>query len=131
MSEQTTVLRRARTGDLLSPSLLDLGRARRIDATAFVVPGRGDVRGYQSHLEGARADFAAWDGRVVFTDADDEPMHRVVVVDRYGQVYDAVDTPDADSLPDARALEEWFRFLATACPECGVLDDPVGRGWTP
>jgi hypothetical protein len=28
-------------------------------------------------------------------------------------------------------LEEWFKFLATMCPECGVLDDPIGRGWTP
>ena len=29
------------------------------------------------------------------------------------------------------ALEEWFRFLATACPECGVIDDPVAFGPTP
>lgn len=131
MSEQTRALRRARTGDLLPPSLLDLGRARRIDATAFVVAGRGGLLAYRPRLEGARADFAAWDGRVVFADADDEPMHRIVVVDRYGQVYDAIDAPDTDSLPDAAALEEWFRFLATACPECGVVDDPLGRGWTP
>ena len=34
-------------------------------------------------------------------------------------------------LPDAAALEEWFRFLATACPECGVIDDPVWSGPTP
>ena len=27
-------------------------------------------------------------------------------------------------------LSEWFRFLATACPECGVIDDPLLSGPT-
>jgi hypothetical protein len=67
---------------------------------------------------------------VVVLPSDGGEAHRVVVVDRYGQVY-AVFDGDEEVLPDAAALEEWFRFLATACPECGVLDDPIGRGWTP
>ena len=53
------------------------------------------------------------------------------MLDRYGQVYAIHDAATTEELPDADALEEWFRFLATACPECGVLDDPIGRGWVP
>ena len=37
---------------------------------------------------------------------------------------------DAADLPDAHELAEWFRFLATACPECGVLDDALLTGPT-
>ena len=77
-----------------------------------------------------RDDFAGWDGRVVVTDPDGQPMHRLAVVDRYGQVYSVTDADAATDLPDAAALTEWFRFLATACPECGVLDDPVLDGPT-
>jgi hypothetical protein len=57
--------------------------------------------------------------------------HRVVILDRYGQVYDVTSAEDAVWLPTAAALEEWFKFLATACPECGVIDDPRPREWTP
>ena len=39
--------------------------------------------------------------------------------------------PDADDLPGVGELSEWFRFLATACPECGVIDDPLLSGPTP
>jgi hypothetical protein len=67
---------------------------------------------------------------VVVLARDREAVHRVIVVDRYGQVYAVFDGAE-EALPDVSALEEWFRFLATACPECGVLDDPIGRGWTP
>ena len=64
-------------------------------------------------------------------DPDGEATHRLLVVDRYGQVYAVHDEANAADLPDADALEEWFRFLATACPECGVLDDPLLAGPTP
>ena len=34
--------------------------------------------------------------------------------------------PDLRAMADRPlALREWFRFLATACPECGVLDEAV------
>ena len=126
-----SLLRSARTADLLPPATVDFGPARRLDATAFVLPGARPIRRYLETLARADADIAAWDGRVEVLERDELLPHRVVIVDRYGQVYEATDAEHADALPDAHALEEWFRFLATACPECGVLDDPRERSWTP
>jgi hypothetical protein len=123
-------LRQARVADLLPDAALGARPARRLDATAIVVRGAGNLDAYAGRLADAEARFREWDGRVVVLPSDGGEAHRVVVVDRYGQVY-AVFDGDEEALPDAAALEEWFRFLATACPECGVLDDPVGRGWTP
>lgn len=126
-----SLLRGARSGDILPPATVDFGRARRLEATAFVLPGTGRIEDYLAALSSAQPDFAAWDGRVAVVESDGAPAHRVVIVDRYGQVYEAVDADDAQTLPRSAALEEWFRFLATACPECGVLDDPRERSWTP
>lgn len=123
-------LRRAGVGDLLSDARLGSARTRELDATAVILPGTGGLNEYVAALRQREADFAAWDGRLAVLPDQPEAAHRVLVVDRYGQVYAAFDG-EADALPDASALEEWFRFLATACPECGVLDDPIGRGWTP
>ena len=105
--------------------------ARRIEAAAVIVPGTASLAEYAAQLEARVDDFAAWDGRVVTREPDGQVAHRLAIVDRYGQVYAVTDATDAADLPDAAALEEWFRFLATACPECGVLDDPIGRGWVP
>lgn len=124
-------LRQVRTGDLLPDALLGRRPARRIDATALVLPGSGGLDGYLRSLAAAADGFAAWDGRVLTLPLDGGATHRLLVVDRYGQVYEAVDAADPAALPDAAALEEWFRFLATACPECGVIDDPRGRGFVP
>ena len=125
-----STLRAARVGDLLPPRLIER-RARRIDATAFLLPGSEPIDAYLHALEVAADDFAAWDGRVAPLEPDGEPIHRLVIADRYGQVYAAIDARDAAGLPDAEAIEGWFTFLATACPECGVLDDPIGRDWVP
>jgi hypothetical protein len=125
-----STLRAARVGDLLPPRLVGR-RARRIDATAFVLPGSEPIGPYLLALEAAADGLAAWDGRVAPLQPDGEPMHRLIIADRYGQVYAAIDAAEASDLPDAEALEAWFRFLATACPECGVLDDPIGRSWVP
>lgn len=105
--------------------------ARRIEATAVIVPGQASLDAYERLLAERSGDFAAWDGRIVILEPDGRAAHRLAIIDRYGQVYAVTDAPDAVDLPDAAALEEWFRFLATACPECGVLDDPIGRGWVP
>jgi hypothetical protein len=129
MTTQTT-MRNVKVGDLLPDAALGPRPARRIDATALVIPGSGGLDRYLARLEAAADDFAAWDGRVTSLPPDEASSHRIVVVDRYGQVYAAFDG-DEGELPDAAALEEWFRFLATACPECGVIDDPRGRGWVP
>ena len=120
--------RDARVGDLLP---LDRVRPRRIDATALLIPGTGDTSSYADALA-ARADaFAAWDGRFVERPPDARDAHRLLILDRYGQVYAVHDAARISDLPDADALEDWFRFLATACPECGVIDDPVAIGPTP
>lgn len=123
-------LRRAKVGDLLADARLGSVRPRVLDATALILPGAGGLDEYVAALSERASDLAAWDGRLAVLPDQPEAAHRVLVVDRYGQVYAAFDG-EADALPDASALEEWFRFLATACPECGVLDDPIGRGWTP
>lgn len=129
MTVESSTLRAARVGDLVPD--LDRDTARRIDATAMLLPGDGDIGPYLRSLEARRADFADWDGRLVVEAPDGSPGHRLLVIDRYGQVYAVHDAAGTDALPDADALSEWFRFLATACPECGVIDDPVRVGPTP
>jgi hypothetical protein len=123
--------RTARVGDRLRTADLGPRPARRLAATGLLVPGRGGLDGYRFLLDSAAEDFAAWDGVVVATEADDEARHRLLVVDRYRQVYAVYDATDADGLPGTSELREWFRFLATACPECGVLDDLTRVGPTP
>ena len=123
-------MREARVGDLVKAA--GAGRlARGLEATAVVIPGAGGLEAYAEGVERRRADFAAWDGRVVVLDGDGEVKHLVAIVDRYGQLYEKSSARDAESLPDTDALEEWFKFLATACPECGVIDDPRDRAWVP
>jgi hypothetical protein len=124
-------LRAARVGDLLPPTVVGRPAARVLDATAVLVPGDGSTEEYVAALRKRAADFGDWDGRFVVAEADGSPMHRLAVIDRYGQVYSVADADTTAELPDATALTDWFRFLATACPECGVIDDPIGRGWTP
>jgi hypothetical protein len=124
-------LRVARIGDLLPRRLMDRARARRIDATAVLVPGVGGGSPRVEEWQTLADEFAAWDGRLIVAEPDGQPVHRLLVVDRYGQVYAVHDAADPADLPDGHALAEWFRFLATACPECGVLDDPLLTGPTP
>jgi hypothetical protein len=124
-------LRDARVGDILPPDFLAGHRRRRLAATAVLLPGAQDLDDYRRQLDASATDFAAWDGMLVALEADGAQTHRLVIVDRYGQVYDVTDSADAAGLPSASALEEWFKFLATACPECGVLDDPVASGPVP
>ena len=123
-------IREARVGDLVKAA--GAGRvARGLEATAIIVPGASGLGAYADGIESRGADFADWDGRVVVLPGDGEPEHLVAIVDRYGQVYEKTSTPNVASLPDPDALEEWFKFLATACPECGVIDDPRERDWVP
>lgn len=120
-----------RVGDVLPRRLIASGRARQIDAVALIVPGRVDLSAYARRLEAHADDFAAWDGRITWLEPAGDRKHRVVIADRYGQVYDVTAAADAADLPSSKELEAWFKFLATACPECGVIDDPLPRGWTP
>lgn len=130
MVERTSP-RSAQVGDLLPERIVPGGPLRRLDATALLLPGRGDTTKYLEGLTQEREEFSAWSGRVALLPPDGDPLHRLLVIDRYGQVFETVEAAEADRLPSASALVEWFRFLATACPECGVLDDPRPRGYVP
>jgi hypothetical protein len=123
--------RTARVGDRVRTAVLGPQRVRRLDATALVLPGPGGLNAYGARLAPDADDFAAWDGVVLTLPRDGDPTHRVLVVDRYRQIYAVYDSADPDELPSGRELSEWFRFLATACPECGVLDEPARQGPTP
>ena len=127
----TSVLRAARVGDRLPRRLLAPATTRAIEAAAVLVPGPQRPRAYLDRLRDGEQDFAAWDGRLVVTGPDGTPVHRLLVVDRYNQVSAVHDEADADELPNVATLNAWFRFLATACPECGVIDDPLLGGPTP
>jgi len=122
--------RRANVGDLLPPALVDRRRARRLEATALLLPGHKQTAAYLDSLASRARDFEAWDGAVSVLEPDGLPDHRLLIVDRYSQVYAVHDGADVGDLPDADALEGWFRFLATACPECGVIDDALIGGPT-
>ncbi len=123
--------RAARVGDRLPSAVLGAPRARQLDATALFIPGRNQADAYLEDLSSRAEDFAAWDGTVTTAEPDGEAAHRLLIVDRYRQVYAVHDTTRADQLPGAEELVEWFRFLSTACPECGVIDDPTLAGPTP
>ncbi len=125
------LVREARVGQVLPARVLGSRGSRRLEAVAVIVPGAGDLGDYLASLDLRHADFAAWDGLVNVLAPDGQADHRLAIVDRYGQVYQVADAREASGLPSAADLEEWFRFLATACPECGVLDDPTDRDWVP
>ena len=123
--------RAARVGDRLPSAVLGPRRARQLDATALLIPCRNQTDAYLEDLRSCAGDFAAWDGAVTTAEPDGEAAHRLLIVDRYRQVYAIHDAARADHLPGAEELVEWFRFLSTACPECGVIDDPTLAGPTP
>jgi hypothetical protein len=59
-----------------------------------------------------------------------DPAHAaLLIVDRYGQIYDAVEAARPDDLPSLADIQEWTKFLATQCPECGVIDEPGHGEW--
>jgi hypothetical protein len=98
-------------------------------------------------------DFHAWDGRPILVhegphmesalpsalarpeDWDAlgiEPANSALIIaDRWGVVYAARQAAHFAELPNAEYAEEWLRFLATQCPECGVIDEPGYGEWAP
>jgi hypothetical protein len=131
LRDARATIRGSTVGDLLPRTFVGTGRARRLEAAAFVIPGHGDLAAYTRDLTDHGNDFADWDGRVAVLDSDGVAEHQVVIVDRYGQIYETTSALDVRALPTPAALEEWFKFLSTTCPECGVIDDPRPRDWVP
>jgi len=124
-------LRTARVGEVLPSSVVVPASRRGVESAAVLLPGAGSLDDYVAGLESAETEFREWDGRVVIEPRDGLPKHRLLIVDRYGQVYWTGEADAADGLLPPDELREWFKFLATACPECGVLDDPTDRDWVP
>jgi hypothetical protein len=97
---------------------------------------------YAGVLAAERPSFHAWDGRLVLALPAGDPgagprgagaaaapppaatvpdtfggAPRIIIADRFGQIYHLEDAGPAHALPEPRALEEWLRFIATQCPE--------------
>jgi hypothetical protein len=53
----------------------------------------------------------------------------LVIADRYGQIYELAEATAATEIPSTDEIEEWTKFLATQCPECGVIDEPGYGEW--
>ena len=114
---------------------------------------------YVARLAGRGDRFRLWGGRVVVAAPDPEPvMPRLTgdqpfdvladprgetrrrwgldeadaalfVADRWGQIFHAEVASDTDRLSDADEVEEWLKYLATQCAECGVPDEPGHGDW--
>ncbi|MGH7462112.1 MAG: hypothetical protein ACREMA_13960 [Longimicrobiales bacterium] len=55
----------------------------------------------------------------------------LIITDRWSVIYVARSTRTFSDLPPVTEVEEWLRYLATQCPECGVIDEPGYGEWTP
>src|SRR5262245_27938537 len=55
----------------------------------------------------------------------------LIIADRWGVVYFAQKTMTFTDLPAVSEVEQWLRYLATQCPECGVIDEPGYGEWAP
>jgi hypothetical protein len=95
--------------------------------------------GYVAALDDAAADIRHWYARIVVAPAGaasgvlglDPRSAALLIVDRYGQVYHVAEAGEDGQLPDVAEIEQWTRFLATQCPECGVIDEPGQGEWAP
>ena len=104
---------------------------------------------YIAQLEAHLSEFRAWDTRlIVITEKESiesgletastspEKWHTLgiaagksalIIADRWGEVYFAQQTETFADMLSPEQVEEWVRYLATQCPECGVIDES-GRG---
>jgi hypothetical protein len=74
----------------------------------------------------ARADTDAWAALGI-----PEGESALIIADRWGEVYFGRHSRAFADWPPAARIEEWIRFLATQCPECGVIDEPGYGEWAP
>jgi hypothetical protein len=61
----------------------------------------------------------------------DKDSWGLMIADRWGVLYHAVEARQPSELPGPAEVEEWVRFIAIQCPECGVIDDPTPGRWNP
>ena len=55
----------------------------------------------------------------------------LIITDRWSVVYVARRGRAITDLPPVPEVEDWLRYLATQCPECGVIDEPGYGEWAP
>ena len=79
-----------------------------------------------SALPAARAEPETWVALGIR-----EGASALIIADRWGDVYSSQQSRSFDDLPSTAQIEEWIRFLAMQCPECGVIDEPGYGEWTP
>ncbi|MGH7457545.1 MAG: hypothetical protein ACREKN_00485 [Longimicrobiaceae bacterium] len=105
------------------------------EAYAVILPPPSGCGAYLELLADSAASFQRWDGVALVAGEGDGSWFRtrlkmpaemaaLVVVDRYGEVYEVVGAEGCNRLPSPAEIEEWFKYLATQCPECGVPDGP-------
>jgi hypothetical protein len=104
---------------------LESSRAEIRDWYADVLLVREDSR-VPTTLLTAQADSGQWDALGV--PAGESAL---IIADRWGEVYVARHSTSVSDFPAASEIEQWVRFLATQCPECGVIDEPGYGEWTP
>ncbi len=115
----------------------DLAYLRALDSSArdfrlwdgrviVVMPGRPSE-------PGARAEGVERPTSIsVVTEAYGEAEHcgvrggedAILIADRWGQIYHGARGATPAALPTPAEIEEWLQYLATQCPECGVIDEP-------
>lgn len=53
----------------------------------------------------------------------------VFIADRYGEIFHAAAVNSAARLPDPDTIQDWVKYLATQCAECGVPDESGYGEW--
>lgn len=91
------------------------------DAQLILVTEKEEI---ESELLSAKTSSAMWKLLSV-----DDGRSALIIADRWGVVYFAQQTDTFADLPAPERIEEWVRFLATQCPECGVIDEPGHGEW--
>src|SRR5262245_48032018 len=111
------------------------------------------ARSYLESWERALPDLMSWYGRPLLVTESAPPdthipwviaraqdwthlgieahANALIIADRWSMVYFAQQTMTFTDLPGATEVEQWLRYLATQCPECGVIDEPGYGEWAP
>jgi hypothetical protein len=95
-----------------------------------VVPGsRDEVRALAVLTEGKIATLADPEGRAAAALGVPPSRAVLIVADRWGEVYHVEEVAQPEELSPVAEIEEWAKFLATQCPECGVIDESGHGEW--
>ena len=105
-------------------------RLRIWGARAFIVAA--DTQPIVDRLRGIHAPFewvADADGEIRRRWALQSAQAAVFIADRWGEVFHAETGGEVRDLATPAEIEEWLKYLATQCAECGVPDEPGHGEW--